>query len=200
MAVVNIGGVANVTWVDDKQHQPWILGFDTGPGNALINDMMERLKRGHFDKDGTLAAAGKVDALAIEGYLYDTYFASPPPKSLDRDDFSIAPVLHLSAEDALATLSELTVRAIAKSQDFMPGKPNQWIICGGGRHNAHLMKRLQELLGSVVSAEAIGWEGDAIEAQAFGYLAVRSRYNLPLTLPSLTGVRRAASGGAFYRA
>ncbi|MAR55602.1 MAG: anhydro-N-acetylmuramic acid kinase [Rickettsiales bacterium] len=200
VAILNIGGVANVTWVDDDRSSPWLLGFDTGPGNALINDMMKRTMGEMFDRNGQMAESGNVDKTALDGYLYDTWFATPPPKSLDRDDFGIAPVLHLVPENAVATLSELTVQGIVKARQFMPIDPQQWIVCGGGRHNSYLMRRLKELLGNVVNADTLGWEGDALEAQAFGYLAVRSLRNLPLTLPSLTGVRRPVSGGAFYRA
>jgi anhydro-N-acetylmuramic acid kinase len=201
LAVLNIGGVANVSWIDADTHSPWLLGYDTGPGNALMNDMVRRITGEDFDRDGKLAAAGSVDQTALDGYLYDTYFASPPPKSLDRDDFNIAPVLHLAPEDAMATLAELTAQSVAKAKDFMPSAPKQWIVCGGGRHNPVLMNRLRELLGvEVRDADELGWEGDALEAQAFGYMAVRSLRNLPLTMPSLTGVRRPVSGGMLCRA
>ena len=200
IAIVNIGGMANVTYIDDETNNPWILAFDTGPGNNLMNLMTERATGKPYDKGGELAKAGKVDALAIKGYLYDTYFATPPPKSLDRYDFGLEPVLHLNTEDAVATLLEFTAQSIAKSEKFLPISPKQWLVAGGGTHNPVLMARLKELLGNVKTVDEIGWESDALEAQAFAYLAVRSLRRLPLTLPQLTGVRRSVTGGAFYPA
>lgn len=200
VAILNIGGIANVTWIDEETNNPWLLAFDTGPGNALINDMVHRTTGAHYDKDGALAAAGNVDRTAIEGYLYDTYFASPPPKSLDRYDFGIEPVLHMSKEDAVATLTFFTAASVAKALDFFPHAPRQWLAAGGGRHNKALMAELNRQLGGIEPVEAVGWEGDALEAQAFAFLAVRSRLGLPLTLPSITGVRRPVTGGAFYPA
>lgn len=199
MVVLNIGGMANVTWIDDEANSPWLLAFDTGPGNALMNAMAERALGTAYDKDGALAALGTPNELAIQGYLYDTYFAAPPPKSLDRFDFGLEPVLHLAQADAMATLLEFTAQSIAKSKSFFPNPPRKWLVSGGGVHNPVLMKRLEELLGDVHSAELAGWQADALEAQAFAFLAVRSLAGLPLTLPQLTGARRPVSGGAFYR-
>lgn len=200
VAVVNIGGMANVTWIDEETHTPWILAFDTGPGNVLMNALMARETGALFDVNGEVAASGHVDALALEGYLYDTYFSEPPPKSVDRYDFGLEPVLHLPFENAMATLLEFTVQSIVKAQDFIPEVPRQWVVAGGGANNPVLMARLQSVLGRVDTASAIGWDQDALEAQAFGYLAVRSLAGLPLTLPGLTGVHRPMTGGAFYRA
>lgn len=200
LAIVNIGGMANVTWIDDEANQPWILAFDTGPGNNLMNALMERATGESYDRDGALAASGQVNALALEGYLYDTYFATPPPKSLDRYDFGLEPVLNMAPADAMATLLEFTAQSIARSAAFFPVLPRRWLISGGGAHNLTLMRRLRELLGDVRTVDDVGWPADALEAQAFAFLAVRSLRGLPLTLPQLTGVRRAVTGGAFYRA
>lgn len=199
LAVLNIGGVANVTFIDDEANSPWILAFDTGIGNALMNQWAQRVLNAPYDEGGALAAAGTPDATALEGYFHDTYFATPPPKSIDRYDFGIEPVLHLSDEDAMATLLEFTAQSVARAQDYFPAKPRQWLVCGGGVHNDTLMKRLGELLGNVSAATSVGWQPDALEAQAFAFLAVRSLRGLPLTLPHLTGGRRPVSGGAFYR-
>ena len=200
LAILNIGGMANVTWIEEESNNPWILAFDTGPGNALMNLMIERATGASYDEDGAMAKAGTVDKLALEGYLYDTYFATPPPKSLDRYDFGLEPVLHLDDADAMATLLEFTAQSIAKSLDYLPVPPKQWLVAGGGAHNPVLMARLKELLGELKTVDEIGWEGDALEAQAFAFLAVRSLQGLPLTLPQLTGGRRPVTGGAFYRA
>lgn len=198
VAILNIGGIANVTWIDEETQNPWVLAFDTGPGNALINDLIFERTGEPYDKDGAVAKSGKIDFTALEGYLYDTYFASPPPKSLDRYDFGLAPVLHLETPDAAATLTEFTAQAIVKAMDCFPNPPKQWLVAGGGRHNAALMERLSEKIDNIQSVESIGWEGDALEAQAFAFLAVRSKLGLPLTLPVITGVRKPVSGGSFY--
>jgi anhydro-N-acetylmuramic acid kinase len=129
-----------------------------------------------------------------------TFFAAPPPKSLDRNDFGLEPVMHLETDDAAATLARFTVESVAKSLDFFPVPPERWLVAGGGRHNAALMQWLKERLKNVDTVEAVGWEGDALEAQAFAFLAVRSRMGLPISLPSITGVRRPVSGGAYYPA
>ena len=199
LAILNIGGIANVTWIDDETHNPWILAFDTGPGNALMNDMVLKRTGAHYDAGGALALAGKPDDIALQGYLYDTYFASPPPKSLDRYDFGIEPVLHLETEDALATLAAFTVEAVVKAQNFLPHAPRQWLVAGGGRHNAALMQILASRLGDVKTVESVGWEGDALEAQAFGFLAMRVLNQLPTSLPTLTGARKPVCGGVVYR-
>lgn len=200
IAVLNIGGMANVTWIEDEANNPWILAFDTGPGNNLMNMMMQRSCGEPYDDQGKVAASGTVNQTALEGYLYDTYFSAPPPKSVDRYDFGLEPVLHLSLEDAMATLLEFTVQSIAKAQPFLPLPPRTWLVAGGGARNPVLMDRLSEVLGRVQRLDDLEMEGDAIEAQAFAFLAVRSLRNLPLTLPQLTGGRRPTSGGAFYRA
>lgn len=200
LAIVNIGGMANVTWIDEDVNNPWILAFDTGPGNALMNEMVERRTGKTYDHDGKLAAGGKIDPVAVDGYLYDTYFATPPPKSLDRYDFGVEPVLHMKTEDAIATLLEFTAQSIRKAQDFMPVTPKQWLISGGGAHNPVLMKRLEELLGNVHTINSVGLDADSMEAQAFAFLAVRCMQGMPITLPQLTGVHQPAVGGAFYRA
>lgn len=200
LAILNIGGIANVTWIDDEKQSPWVLAFDTGPGNALMDDMTQRRTGAHYDKGGALALAGTPDSVAIQGYLYDTYFASPPPKSLDRYDFGIEPVLHLETPDALATLAAFTVEAVVRAQDYFPHPPKQWLVAGGGRHNGAIMKMLTEKLGNVQPVEAAGWEGDALEAQAFGFLAMRVLNRLPTSLPTLTGARKPVCGGVIYPA
>ncbi len=200
LAILNIGGIANVTWVDDDKNVPWILAFDTGPGNALINDMVLRRTGEPYDKGGVLAQSGKPDQTALDGYLYDTYFASPPPKSLDRYDFGLEPVMHMETADAVATLTTFTVEAVVKALAYFPQEPRQWLVAGGGRHNTALMDMLKARLGNVALVEDVGWEGDALEAQAFAYLAMRSLQKLPLSLPSITGVRHPVTGGAFYPA
>ncbi len=199
LAVVNIGGVANVTWIGATEGQ--VLAFDTGPGNALINDWVERHGRDALDLDGALAGAGQVDEALLARLLDNPYFDRLPPKSLDRDDFSSAPVEGLSLEDGAATLTAFTAATIAKAEVHFPAPARRWLITGGGRHNPTLMAALAARVEAPVEpVEAVGWQGDALEAQAFAYLALRSLAGLPLTLPTTTGVSRAASGGCLHKA
>jgi anhydro-N-acetylmuramic acid kinase len=199
LAVVNIGGVANVAWIGPGEGA--VLAFDTGPGNALINDWVEQ--RGHepLDRDGALALAGRVDEALLARLLDHPYFDRRPPKSLDRDDFSAAPVAGLSLEDGAATLTAFTAGAIARAAEHFAAPVRRWLVTGGGRHNPTLMATLAARVEAPVQpVEAVGWQGDALEAQAFAYLALRSLAGLPLTLPTTTGVSRPASGGRLHRA
>jgi anhydro-N-acetylmuramic acid kinase len=203
LAVVNIGGVANVAWIGpgDVGGKGEVLAFDTGPGNALINDWVEQHGGEPLDRDGALARAGQVDEARLARLLDHPYFERKPPKSLDRDDFSAAPVEGLSLEDGAATLTAFTAASIARAADHFPAPARRWLITGGGRHNPTLMAMLAARLdGPVDPVEAVGWQGDAMEAQAFAYLALRSLAGLPLTLPTTTGVSRPASGGQLHPA
>jgi anhydro-N-acetylmuramic acid kinase len=193
LAVMNIGGVANVTWIgaDDT-----LLAFDTGPGNGPIDDWCARRAGRRFDKDGMLAASGKVDRPRLERFSEHRYFARKPPKSLDRGDFNDAWADGLSAADGAATLTRGTARAVALAARHFPAPVTQWVIAGGGARNPALFKAIaEETRGKVVTADSLGWNGDALEAQAFGFLAVRSLRGLPLTFPGTTGAPRPLAGG-----
>jgi anhydro-N-acetylmuramic acid kinase len=192
VAVLNIGGVSNVTVVDGD----FLCACDCGPGNALIDDWVSRRFNIPFDADGHKAAAGEVDTAALAHLLESPYFLRRGPKSLDRNAFSPAPVAALSGEDGAATLTAFTAAAIALEAQQLPRVPALWIVVGGGRHNGRLLAELRQRLGAPVkTAEEVGWTGDAVEAQAFGYLAVRSTLNLPLSWPQTTGVAMPVSGG-----
>jgi anhydro-N-acetylmuramic acid kinase len=201
VAVVNIGGVANVTYIGFGEEggncdQPDMLAFDTGPGNALINDWVEAHTGELMDKDGGYAACGEVNQTHIMTFLENSYFQQTPPKSLDRDQFETLKVGELSLDDGAATLTEMTVKSIALSQKFMKDLPKSWIVVGGGAKNDTLMKSLGSELGQpIVLAEDIGWQADQIEAEAFGFLAVRHLVELPFSFPSTTGVSKALCGG-----
>ena len=198
LAVLNIGGVANVTWLGEGDQ---VLAFDTGPGNALIDDWMRAHGRGEMDKDGALAAGGRVMEDILDTYLHLPYFEMPPPKSLDRDDFDLMQARGLSVADGAATLTAFTVEAVAQAQRWFPAPVQRWLVCGGGRHNRQLMRFLERRLEvPVESVEAVGWRGDSLEAEAFGFLAVRSRRGLPLSEPGTTGVARPLHGGRFFPA
>lgn len=200
LAVLNIGGISNVTLITQPNlTMPYIHALDCGPGNALLNDWL-RLKTGaEYDVDGALAAQGNVDEQALETYLAHPFFELPPPKSLDRHDFTLEPVAALSAEDGAATLTAFTALAVHRSLMWLPEMPLRWLVCGGGRHNPVMMEALRRAVNAPVDpVEAVGWHGDALEAEAFAFLAVRLLRGLPISLPETTGVQRLVTGGAFY--
>lgn len=196
IAVVNIGGVANVTWIGADGE---LMAFDTGPGNALIDDWMKTHTGTARDEGGTLGLVGRVDEATVAQFLGDGFFESKSPKSLDRNNFAGISLHGLSLADGAATLVAVTARSIALSQKSMPEIPKQWIVCGGGRHNRAIMRGLEDLLGNVLAAEAIDLDGDAIEAEAWAFLAVRSLRGLPLTYPGTTGVREPVTGGVLAK-
>jgi anhydro-N-acetylmuramic acid kinase len=198
LAIVNIGGVANVTVIDRNGE---ISAFDAGPGNALIDDWM--LKRGGvaFDAGGQTAGVGTVNEDVLRFYLSHTFFAALPPKSLDRSAFFSDLVDWMTTQDGAATLTAFTAGAIARSREHMHEEPALWIIAGGGRKNATLMRMIAARVeNAVVPAEAVGLAGDAMEAEAWAYLAVRSLRGLPLTFPATTGVLTPTTGGVLTRA
>jgi len=196
LAVLNLGGVGNVTWLgaDDR-----LLAFDTGPGNALIDDWVRRRTGALYDAEGALARAGTPRTDIVERLLRHGYFARRPPKSLDRNEFAALALDGLAVADGAATLVACTVAAVAAARQHFPAAPRRWIVTGGGRRNPAIMAALGAVLGvPVASAEAVGWDGDALEAQAFGFLAVRSRRGLPLSLPETTGVPEPTTGGRWF--
>jgi anhydro-N-acetylmuramic acid kinase len=193
LAVVNIGGVGNVTWIGADGS---LLAFDTGPGNGPIDDWCMRRAGLRFDRDGALAGSGKVDRARVERFSEHRYFAVKPPKSLDRGDFGDAWAEGLSVADGAATLTRGTARAIALAARHFPMPVTQWVIAGGGARNPALLKAIaEETHGKVVTADSLGWNGDALEAQAFAFLAVRSLRGLPITFPGTTGAPQAMTGG-----
>ena len=193
LAVVNIGGVGNGTWIGADGS---LLAFDTGPGNGPIDDWCMRRAGLRFDRDGALAASGKVDRARVERFSEHRYFAVKSPKSLDRGDFSDSWAEGLSAADGAATLTRGTARAIALAARHFPAPAAQWVISGGGARNPILLRAIaEETRGKVVTADSLGWNGDALEAQAFAFLAVRSLRGLPITFPGTTGAPRPMTGG-----
>ncbi len=199
LAVLNIGGIANVTWLGENGE---IVAFDTGPGNALIDDWVLNATGRPFDGDGQLAGQGTVKAEVLEALVANRYFARPVPKTLDRGDFSEAlnKVEGLSPADGAATLTAFSASAAAHAQEWFPGPPLMWLVTGGGRHNRTLMTMLGEAVDAALApVETVGWDGDFLEAQAFAYLAVRSLRGLPLSLPGTTGVAEPTTGGVLNR-
>jgi len=198
LAVLNIGGVANVTWLGERDA---VLAFDTGPGNALLDDWVLKHHGAAFDRGGTLAAAGRVHDDRLRRALTRAFFVAPPPKSLDRNAFGDMDLGGLSPEDGAATLVEFTARAAQLAMAHMPEAPRRWLVCGGGRHNPTIMAALARHVGAPVEpVEAVGWRGDALEAEAFAFLAVRSIRGLPLSLPETTGAPGPMTGGRLFRA
>jgi len=198
LLIVNIGGVANITWLGADGG---ILACDTGPGNGPLDDFVLRHTGQPYDKDGILAAAGNVRQDRLAQLLAHPYFALPAPKSLDRLTFSTliaAAIQELNAADGAATLTAFTVAAIASAP--IPEPPLRVLVCGGGRRNSAIMAGLQRAFAVPVDpVEAVGWDGDSLEAQCFGYLAVRSMYGMPLSLPGTTGVPEPMRGGRILR-
>jgi anhydro-N-acetylmuramic acid kinase len=195
LAVLNIGGVANVTWIGSDNA---LLAFDTGPGNGPLDDWVMRHTGQAYDEDGALARFGRVNPEVLSRLLSHAYFGLPAPKSLDRLDFGRAladsGVSSLSAADGAATLARFTIASIAAAS--FPEMPKRWLVCGGGRLNPVLMDGLCQTLGMPVEpVEVVGWNGDALEAQCFGFLAARVVAGLPLSYPSTTGVPVPMVGG-----
>ncbi|HCP01563.1 MAG TPA: anhydro-N-acetylmuramic acid kinase [Rhodospirillaceae bacterium] len=204
---LNIGGVANLTWIDSAADPArpdvfdHVLAFDTGPGGAIIDDWVQRHTGQPFDLDGGIAAAGQVDEVVLAQLMDHPYFNVPPPKSLDRDTFDTSPVESLTVEDGAATLTAFSVAAVSNAIVHLPKRPVQWLVTGGGRKNATMMAWLGRSMHlDIVPTEAIGIDGDILEAQAFAYLAVRSLRGLPISGPTTTGVVEPVTGGQLFRA
>ncbi len=191
---VNIGGVANMTYVE-AENDP--IACDCGPGNALIDDLMLSRTGRAMDEDGACALQGAVNDQALAALTGHTFFSQRPPKSLDRNAFSSSPVASLSLPDAAATLVAFTAHGILAHLAFLPKQPLLIVVCGGGARNPALMRALaQRAPCPVRRAEDFGWDSQAIEAQAFAFLGVRSVKGLPLTFPTTTGVAEPMPGGA----
>jgi anhydro-N-acetylmuramic acid kinase len=196
--VLNLGGVANVTWIDGET----IIAFDTGPASALMDDLVLRRFGLPFDEGGRIAASGQVDEAILAELMANPFFGQRPPKSLDRNDFHARAkiVETLPDADAVATLAAFTIRATAAALEHVPEKPRRWLVGGGGRLNGHLMRGLAAELGTPVEpVDTLGWNGDALEAECFAYLAARSLKGLPLSLPMTTGVPAPMTGGRLWR-
>ncbi|MDG1438574.1 MAG: anhydro-N-acetylmuramic acid kinase [Emcibacteraceae bacterium] len=199
VALLNIGGVGNITWIggDDES---LMMGFDTGPGNALLDDWVRSHSDMPFDKDGLMSSKGAVQEIFVNELMSHDYFKEIPPKSLDRNSFDIGPVSKLSPEDGAATLIAFTVTAIKMAEVLCPDYVKKWYVCGGGAHNPTMMAMLSDTLyGDVENISSLGFDGDYVEAEAFGFLAVRKIYDLPITFPGTTGVRGPSTGGVLHK-
>jgi anhydro-N-acetylmuramic acid kinase len=196
VAVLNLGGVANVTLIGDGNT---LVAFDTGPANGLIDSWVEDEAGQRFDAGGALAATGRVDDAILTAMLDHPYFAAPAPKSLDRNDFTIQPVRGLSAADGAATLTAFTAATVAEGLRLLPQQPRRLLVAGGGRHNPTLMALIERwTMLTPEPVDSIGWNGDALEAEGFAYMAVRSLNGLPISFPGTTGVPKAMTGGMLF--
>ena len=207
--VLNIGGIANITILPAaRTHQ--VQGFDTGPGNTLMDAWIQQCLNHNFDELGRWAASGKVQEDLIKLMLADNYFSSPYPKSTGKDDFNLAWLASLTEktgrtyrkEDIQATLLELTAASIAYAISAYAPETVEVLTCGGGIHNPVLMQRLQALLPGVAikSTGDYGINPDAVEALTFAWLARQRLENIPANMPSVTGAIRPAILGAIYEA
>ncbi|MDZ7904716.1 MAG: anhydro-N-acetylmuramic acid kinase [Cypionkella sp.] len=206
LMMLNLGGVGNVTWIDPNVTRPdsegAVLAFDTGPANAPINDLMLARRGLAQDEGGALAQTGAVDHGIVDAFLRHSYFARVPPKSLDRDAFSIAlhALDHLNDADAVATATAIAAASVGAGLQHFAQTPSQLLVAGGGRHNFAMMKQLGNYLKLPVQPiEFVKLNGDMLEAQAFGYLALRVMRGLPTSGPSTTGAPAHISGGQISR-
>ena len=196
-AVLNLGGVANVTFIGVDGT---LIAFDTGMASGLIDNWMQTHGAGAFDEGGACAARGTVDEGRLAMLMADPWFDAPPPKSIDREQFNTQAVSGLSVEDGAATLTALTAASVARAIHHLPRHPATIHVAGGGRHNATLMAMLAARTGAaVVPVDGLGWDGDALEAQGFAYMAVRSLRGLPISFPGTTGVPEPMTGGVLFR-
>jgi len=206
LVFLNLGGVGNVTWVDPAQPSPEVpgalLAFDTGPGNAALDDLMLARTGAVRDEGGALAARGTPDRAVVDALLEGRFFHRIPPKSLDRGAFArlAERVAHLGDEDAAATLAACTAATVAAAAQHYPAPPARMLVTGGGRHNGTLMAMIADAASCPVApVEDAGLDGDMLEAQAFAFLAVRVARGLPTSCPGTTGVAAAVGGGQISR-
>ena len=207
-AILNIGGISNITYFNSDKEED-IQAFDICFGNAPMDDLIAKKLGRDFDQDGELAKKGTVDFLLADRILQNEIFHKLPPKSFDRDDFAeiISPINNLKIEDALATFAYMHAKVLNMNIELLEEKPQEIFICGGGRKNIALMDEMKKhIIGcDIRSVEEIGLNGDAIEAEAFAFLGIRSLLNLPISFQKTTGVlanlpnRNIARGGTLFK-
>ena len=197
---VNIGGISNLTYIGEAGR---LAAFDSGPGNMLIDQWIEAHTGKAFDKGGRTAAAGSVVASLVTRYMESPFFSANIRRSLDRSDFVPPQKGEASLADGARTLAHLTGAAILKSASYLPEAAKTYVVCGGGRLNPVIMEEFAGLAAKVgarvIAAEEVGFDGGAMEAEAWAYLAVRSLKGLPLTYPGTTGVKEPVTGGVLVR-
>ena len=201
--ILNIGGISNITFLNDFDNHN-ILSKDLGPGNCLIDSWIQTHTSKKFDNNGEIASRGKINEVILEQALetHENNFKKKNNLSYDTSDFDISFARGLSLEDGAATLTSFSAKLISSSIiSFLKDHYNKDIIvivCGGGRKNKNLIDQIKSNLSkniSIKNSETLGFNGDFIESQAFGYLAIRSVLSLPITFPNTTGCKRACTGG-----
>ena len=196
VAVLNLGGVGNITFVGEDGT---LVAFDAGPANGLIDNWVEAETGARYDVNGALAGSGRVDEAVLTAMLDHPFFAAPGPKSLDRSDFTIQPARGLSVADGAATLTAFTAATVAEALRHVPARPRRLVVAGGGRHNPVLMRMIGERTGLLPEpADVLGWNGDALEAEGFAYMAARTLKGLPISFPGTTGVPAPMPGGVVH--
>jgi anhydro-N-acetylmuramic acid kinase len=197
IVILNLGGVGNITWISNDD----MVAFDTGPANAMIDDWIKSHTGQNFDEDGKIASNGVIDVKTLNEFLALPYFKKPYPKSLDRNDFQNVSIDGLNLEDGAATLTAMTVQSIAKGIDLCPQKPTAIYVTGGGRNNSFIMSEINRITNILThSVDDLGWDGDAMEAEGFAYMAVRPTLGKPISFPKTTGCAQPAIGGILAKA
>lgn len=196
-AILNLGGVANITFIGADGE---LIAFDTGMASGLIDNWMQANSDMAFDEGGAVAASGAVDEDVLAAMLDQPWFGAPPPKSIDREDFTLEPVRGLSLADGAATLTAFTARSVERGLRLLPERPAAIHVAGGGRHNGTMMRMLADATRvPVMSVDALGWNGDGVEAEGFAYMAVRRLKGLAISFPGTTGAPGPMTGGVIFR-
>ena len=201
---LNIGGISNITKIikNDENPEENLEAFDSGPGNCMIDEWVRKNSKNNFDKNGSIAKSGKINQLLLNQVI-DNFKIDNFDKSLDVKDFDISFARGLSLEDGCTTITNFTAYLIAKGIEYANGsniKPVKYLVCGGGRKNTFLIQKIKDYLLykkniSLNSIDDYSLNGDYIESQAFGYLAIRSFLNLPISYPKTTGCEIPTVGG-----
>ncbi|MDC0951409.1 anhydro-N-acetylmuramic acid kinase [Candidatus Pelagibacter sp.] len=205
---LNIGGISNITKIikNDENLEENLEAFDAGPGNCMIDEWVRKNSKNKFDENGSVAKSGKINQLILNQVI-DNFKIDNFDKSLDVKDFDISFARGLSLEDGCTTITNFTAYLIAKGIEYANGnydKPIKYLVCGGGRKNIFLIQSVKDYLKSkqnisLNSIEEYNLNGDYIESQAFGYLAIRSFLNLPISYPKTTGCRTPTVGGSLVK-
>lgn len=197
--IINVGGISNLTYWDGKK----LIGFDTGPGNNLMDQYINVKKQLYFDNDGKIASKGEVKKEFVEKFLKNNFFEINPPKSLDKNYFNndLQTMLQskINIYDGMATLLTCTVESMKKSLSYLPNKPKSLLIVGGGFQNKFLMKQIEMKIDIELYKQNKNISFDFIEAELMAFLGARTKNNLPITFPTTTGVNRPTIGGIIYK-
>lgn len=200
LVIFSIGGISSLTYIGVNGE---LIAFDVGPGNVLIDRWMQQRLGAEMDFDGLWAAKGQIDERLLTKLMQHPAIIQNPPKALEREDFLslLTDVEGSSLADGAATLTALTSESLVQAcEKFLPEKPSQYIVTGGGAYNPSMVKYLrQHLSAPVKTADEIGWNTMCLDAESFAFLAVRCLFGLPLTYPTTTGVEFPLSGGKIWK-